>query len=230
MTYRLGQQLTLATMPTIVSVGLRMLASTWRATEEGETALSSRRKQPEARIYVGWHECIMAMICGYRDQPVHPLASRSYDGELISRLAGCLGYPPPARGSSSRGGGQGMMEMKTLLDAGRHIYITVDGPRGPRQQSKDGPLKLAQLSGRAIVPIAFAAKWFMRLNSWDRTIVPAPFSRGVFQFGAELRVPRECLDMAPYTKTLNNSLAQCHAEADASLAWQVRTAGWKHAT
>lgn len=192
-----------------------MLASSWRDKEEGDSALSGKRKQSESRIYVTWHECILAMVGGYRDQPVHPFASRSFDGELITRLSACLGYPALARGSSSRGGAQGLREMKTLLEAGEHVYITVDGPRGPRREAKEGSLKLAQLTGRAIVPIAFAAKKGWRLRSWDKTVIPAPFSKGVFFFGQELRVPRDTVDLQPFVDSLRGALNQCHASADA---------------
>jgi lysophospholipid acyltransferase (LPLAT)-like uncharacterized protein len=215
MPYRIGQRLALATLPALGALGLRLLASSWRDREEGERGLSGKLKQPEARIYVTWHECILAMVGGYRDQPVHPIASRSFDGELVARLATCMGYPAVARGSSSKGGAQGLREMITLLEDMRHVYITVDGPRGPRRQPKEGPIKLAQLTGRAIVPIGVSARHGWHLRSWDKTLIPAPFSTTVFCLGPELRVPREAQDLTPFVEVLRVLLNQCHIDAEA---------------
>jgi lysophospholipid acyltransferase (LPLAT)-like uncharacterized protein len=208
------QRFAITMLPPLAGLLLRLLAKSWRCGEAGQAGLSSKLPQSEARIYVTWHESTLAMVGGYRDQKVHPFASRSFDGELITRLAGRMGYPDLARGSSSRGGAQGLLEMRSFLDAGEHVYITVDGPRGPRREAKEGSIKLAQLSGRAIVPIAFAARPSLRLKSWDRMILPAPFCRGLFFFGEEIRIGREPGPLQQYVERLQIELNRCHTEAE----------------
>jgi len=214
MRFSLKQRFMIKTLPSIVGVLLRCVAWTWRSSEKGESSLSSKKAQAQAKIYVTWHESTLAMVGAYRDQAVHPFASRSFDGELISRLAGKMGYPILARGSSSKGGAQGLREMHSFLDAGEHVYITVDGPRGPRREAKEGSLKLAQISGRAIVPIGYAARPDLRLKSWDRMIMPLPFCRGVFYFGSEIYLTRDEGNLTSSLKRLQAELNRCHVEAE----------------
>jgi len=69
--------------------------------------------------------------------------------------------------------------------------ITPDGPRGPRHEAKSGTVVLAQMSGVPILPIAYAAKRCWQLRSWDRMVIPKPFSRVSVAVGELLEVPRE---------------------------------------
>ena len=80
--------------------------------------------------------------------------------------------------------------MVDYLKEGKRSAITPDGPRGPRRQLKLGVVSIARLSGRPVVPFAFEAEKCWRLKSWDRFIIPKPFSRAVFVYGEPLRVPK----------------------------------------
>jgi lysophospholipid acyltransferase (LPLAT)-like uncharacterized protein len=117
------------------------------------------------------------------------LVSPSVDGELgamILRRAG--GYV--IRGSSSRTGALALKEYFQALTRDRvSPVLSPDGPRGPRFEFKPGALLLAQMSGRPIVPMAYAASraWFVH---WDRFVLPWPFSRIVIAIGAPRTVPR----------------------------------------
>ena len=66
------------------------------------------------------------------------------------------------------------------------LVITPDGPRGPRHEVKDGIVQLARITGRPVVPLAFVCSRGHRFASWDRFLLPYPFSRGVFAFGEPL--------------------------------------------
>ncbi|MCF6178407.1 MAG: hypothetical protein L3J63_03330, partial [Geopsychrobacter sp.] len=66
------------------------------------------------------------------------------------------------------------------------LVITPDGPKGPRHQIKDGVIQLARLTGRPVVPMAFVCSKGHRFASWDRFLLPFPFSRGVYSFGEPL--------------------------------------------
>jgi lysophospholipid acyltransferase (LPLAT)-like uncharacterized protein len=133
---------------------------------------------------------VLPAVGCYRDLGIHPFASRSFDGELISRAMDRLGFGETARGSSSRGGASGLLELLRFLEKGEHVAVTVDGPRGPRRRAQEGVLKLAELSGRAVVPFGIAASPGPRLRSWDRMLLPLPFQELRVRFGAPLRVAR----------------------------------------
>ncbi len=180
-----GKRLLLALAPAPAAAVLGALTATWRVTEAGHTGESPRARPKGGRIFAIWHETAPTAAC-YGGLRVHALASRSFDGELISRVLARLGWLETARGSSSRGGGTGLKELAGYLERGDHVLLTVDGPRGPRRRAKDGPLQLARLTGRPVVPVGFACRPALRLRSWDRMAIPAPFARGVYWFGRPL--------------------------------------------
>ncbi len=182
------QRLALAAAPPLGAALLRTLALTWRVQEAGRVDLSPFKRPPAPTIYAVWHESTLAAAF-YRGEKLHALASRSFDGEIISHTLRKLGWPAPARGSSHRGGDSGLRELRAFLDRGEAVLLTVDGPKGPRRRAKDGAVQLAKWTGRAVVPVAFACRPALRLKSWDRMAVPTPLARGVFWFGDEL-LPR----------------------------------------
>jgi len=74
---------------------------------------------------------------------------------------------------------------------GYDLAITPDGPRGPCYTVQDGVIATAQLTGLAIVPVAYHLNWKIRLKSWDRFQIPLPFARCRVTVGQALKVPRE---------------------------------------
>jgi lysophospholipid acyltransferase (LPLAT)-like uncharacterized protein len=137
-----------------------------------------------------WHETILMSVWYHRDQDVHAMISPSRDGELIATIGKFFGYTS-VRGSSSRGGREATVEMVSVLKAGKGCAITPDGPRGPRRQAKMGAVQIARQAGCPIVAFGFAAEHCWRLRSWDRFIIPKPFSRAVFVYGEPIPVPGE---------------------------------------
>lgn len=188
MAFSLKQRALLALAPFPASLLVRGLAGSWRKSEQGATGVSPRSCGDKRFIYAYWHEYIMSLVGCYRDLPIHALASQSFDGELVSRFLLELGYPAPARGSSSRGGVGAIREMCDLLAQGNHVALTVDGPRGPRRVAQAGALKIAQISKKEVVPVGFASSSETRLRSWDKTLIPLPFSRAVFYFEDPIKV------------------------------------------
>jgi lysophospholipid acyltransferase (LPLAT)-like uncharacterized protein len=116
------------------------------------------------------------------------MISQSQDGELISKIVSVLGWYP-VRGSSSKGGRQALREIKKLIHDGYKVGHVVDGPTGPFGVVKPGLLSLAQASGMPIVPIIISAEKKWVFNSWDRFMVPKPFSRVIFRFSDEIYIP-----------------------------------------
>jgi lysophospholipid acyltransferase (LPLAT)-like uncharacterized protein len=117
------------------------------------------------------------------------LISRSFDGELIARTTERLGFLT-ARGSSSRAGGSGLLALAKAVQRGNPAVFTADGPRGPVYKVKPGAEKLAQLTGYPIgIFYAHPEKaWLLR--SWDRFLIPKPFSRVAISWGRDVEVPQ----------------------------------------
>lgn len=117
------------------------------------------------------------------------MVSKSFDGEWISRVVRRFGYRV-FRGSASRDGAPALLEMLRNTDPG-DLALTVDGPRGPAEAAKPGVFSLASKSGLPVVPISYRASSAWRLKTWDRFMVPKPFSTVTVVYGRHILVPAE---------------------------------------
>jgi len=141
-------------------------------------------------IFAFWHAHLLVMLHSRYRKPITTMISRSKDGEYIARVFDWYGVDS-ARGSSTRGGGMALRELIREARAGKNIAFTPDGPRGPARVVKDGVIYAAQMTGLPVVPVVFAARKKMHLRSWDRMVVPMPFSKALFLYGEPIVVPRE---------------------------------------
>jgi len=141
-------------------------------------------------IYAFWHAQLVLMPWAQLRPPTVVPVSLSKDGEWAARLFSRLNAET-VRGSTSRGGAKALRGLVRAVRAGKDVAITPDGPKGPAERVQPGAVWLASLSGRPLLPVAFAARPCGHVGSWDRMIVPLPFSRGVFQYGDLLWVPRD---------------------------------------
>ncbi len=179
------QSLLLGILPPLMALAIGSLAWSWRVRcrihPDADPAL---RQRP--LIFALWHETVVTIIGHWRGHAIQGLASRSFDGELTAGIMRHLGYPPPTRGSSSRGGAEALLSHAQALREGRHVAITVDGPRGPAYIAKPGILRVARDSGFCVVPTACVAAPDWRLRTWDRTQVPPPGAKVAYALGEPL--------------------------------------------
>ncbi len=111
----------------------------------------------------------------FKDAKMSVMISEHFDGELIAKIAKYFGFSS-IRGSSSRGAIKALKMSLRLIDSGGGIAITPDGPRGPFHSVADGIVTLAQKKDIPIVVYRYKASSFWQLKSWDKFIVPKPFS------------------------------------------------------
>ncbi|HTW61963.1 MAG TPA: DUF374 domain-containing protein, partial [Terracidiphilus sp.] len=130
--FTLGQRMVLALAPRMVWALVSVLGLTWRfdtVAEEGATPLE-HGAGAGAEIFCFWHQCVLPCAVYFRRTGATILISRSFDGELIARTLALFGYRA-VRGSSSRGGREGLLGLKSVIDEGGPAIFTADGPRGP---------------------------------------------------------------------------------------------------
>ena len=179
----------LAVVPRLVWALLSIVGRTWRfeviAEEGAEPRIFGQGAGPE--IYCFWHQCVLPCAVYYRATGATILISRSFDGELITRTLECFGFNA-VRGSSSRGAREGLLGLKSVIESGKPAIFTADGPRGPIYQTKMGPVKLAQLTGAPIGAFHLQPKRAWVVNSWDKFLVPMPFTRIVVSWARWTRV------------------------------------------
>jgi len=172
------QRLALVVVPRLVWALLWIMSRTWRfeeIAEEGVTPLVGGLGAG-AEIFCFWHQCVLPCTVYYWRTGATILISRSFDGELITRILELFGFHA-VRGSSSRGAREGLLGLKQVLESGTPAIFTADGPRGPLYQTKMGPIKLAQMTGARIGAFHLQPERAWVMNSWDRFLIPKPFTR-----------------------------------------------------
>ncbi len=187
-------------------VAIRLIAPTLHYTvsvEEGGPAEGNLRPA----IYVFWHRCVFVATWHFRAREIAVMTSRSFDGEYIARIIEKFGYSA-VRGSSSRGAVRALLGMHKVIDLGRTVAFTIDGPRGPKYVAKPGPVLLARNTGVPVMcfHIALEKPWI--LPSWDDFMIPKPFSRALVRIGKLIHVPEDADSAA---------LERHHADMQATL-------------
>lgn len=165
-----------------------LLGLTWRVARVRLHERDARLSRGERCIFAFWHARLLPLVFTHRDRSIAVLISRHRDGELIARIIGRLGFLT-ARGSSTRGGEEGLRDMLGHAEEGRLLAITPDGPRGPAERVKPGVVYLASRTGFPVVPVATAADRSWVLGSWDGFRIPHPFARVVVAYGTPIAVP-----------------------------------------
>ncbi len=177
--------------------------------------------------YIGviWHRA--AIFSCYLYGPVHPMVmfSQSQDGEYLARLAEKFGMIP-VRGSSTRGGQRALIQMIRHLRKGNRMCSTVlDGPQGPRYVAKKGLLLLARETGVPLLPGIWSARRAITLEkTWDKTMIPWPFSEVIVAYGAPLYVPKECTDeeLETLRQEVEDRLNALMTQVDEACGYQTR--------
>ncbi|MCP4902819.1 MAG: DUF374 domain-containing protein [bacterium] len=154
------------------------LCRVWRHTLRCTLVGAENLENAPRGIYALYHGRGLGLILFFARRGVISMASRSADGELAARMIGALGVKA-VRGSTGKGGRLALDQLEEEMADERNQFaaLTVDGPRGPRARPKPGAAELARRLALPIVPLSFSARPCLRLKSWDRMIVPAPFGR-----------------------------------------------------
>jgi lysophospholipid acyltransferase (LPLAT)-like uncharacterized protein len=214
--FKFSQRVLLAVIPPVVWLLLRVIGLTWRfeaIAEEGVTPLVGGMGAG-AEIFCFWHQCVLPCAVYYRKTGATILISRSFDGELITRILGMLGFHA-VRGSSSRGAREGLLGLKDVIESGRPAIFTADGPRGPIYQTKMGPIKLAQMTGARIGAFHLQPERAWVMGSWDRFLVPKPFTRIVVSWARWTEVPSDLAgeEFEPKRVELNDAIERARIRA-----------------
>lgn len=170
-------------------------------------------------IFTLWHGRLIPCSYYYRHRGLATLISRHRDGDLIARVVERWWGYRAVRGSSSRGGAPALRQIVRLLRDGTAVALTPDGPRGPRQTMKLGPLLAAQMAGVPIIPSTAGASRGWWIEGWDRFLIPRPFSRAIVAMGEPLHVPAEAgaQELAALASDLEGRMNELTARVDAAL-------------
>lgn len=198
--------------PPAIHALLGLLCATCRFTYRGAGGRLNPTSAHQPRIYVAWHRDMLMLSRPCGNQNIAVVISQSRDGELAARAARGMGYRV-VRGSSSRGGISALKELIATLREGHNIGVLADGPRGPAGQTKDGVIYLACKTGAPLVPLAAKASRSITFRSWDRMVLPLPFSRVTIMEGEPFFVPTDLSreDFTLYASQLTSRIEELHS-------------------
>jgi hypothetical protein len=217
--FSFSQRIALAVVPRIAALLLAAIGITLRFEVIAEPG-AVPATPPAKGIFCFWHRCTLPCGWYFRKFRCSILISQSFDGELIARTLSLLGYNS-VRGSSSRGGIVGLLGLQELLEDRLAVAFTADGPRGPIYQTKTGPVKLAQLMGESIGSFYLLPERAWVLKSWDRFLIPKPFSRVAVSWARSVSAPSKEADAATLEAVrmeLNSALERARLQAEAYFA------------
>jgi lysophospholipid acyltransferase (LPLAT)-like uncharacterized protein len=160
-----------------------------------------------------WHRHIIQAHVGWNVAPFRKLTqpgmvmiSRSKEGGIVAEATFTVGAAV-MRGSSSKGALEATRQALRHLSAGGAAVLTPDGPRGPRMRMGMGALHLARQKGAPLIGFAWSIHNSRVAASWDRQILPPPFSRGVYVWTRPIHIPKDASPAAL-------EAARCAFEAD----------------
>jgi lysophospholipid acyltransferase (LPLAT)-like uncharacterized protein len=201
---------------TLLTQVLGMSIAVLRTTLRVELLNSERYADLKARrvpiLFALWHGRMFLPIDAHRNEGIVTMASKSQDGNIISRWLENNGYLV-TRGSTSRGGSEALRRMVRHVRSGHNVALTVDGPKGPARVVQSGVVRLARMTDAWILPISFSSSLPLFLRSWDRYLLPKPFSRNVVAYGEPFAVPQEMSDKVALAK-VRAALDEVTAAAD----------------
>jgi lysophospholipid acyltransferase (LPLAT)-like uncharacterized protein len=166
---------------------VRGLGRTWRFEALNDDVVKRLRAARQPVIFALWHGEMLPLLYYHRGEGVAVLISEHGDGELIARVAMSYGYRT-VRGSTSRGAARALLGLVRELEEGHDLAITPDGPRGPAKSFAPGTVIVAQRGRAPIIPVVAHAEHAWRLKSWDRFMIPKPFSRVTIAYGDPLTI------------------------------------------
>jgi lysophospholipid acyltransferase (LPLAT)-like uncharacterized protein len=166
------------------------LGRTWSWRIEGAEHYDRVVAAGRQPILALWHGRILPATLYFKHRGIVAMTSENFDGEWIARIHARFGYRA-ARGSTSRGARKAMVQLVREVGQGRAVAFTVDGPRGPARVAQAGAVWLARTTGNPVLPFHAEASSAWTARSWDRTLVPKPFSTIAFVIGEPMYVSKD---------------------------------------
>ncbi len=202
---------------------IRMYFSLIKIRTINEDLVINRFKSGQKVIGAIWHQrIILALGYAKRFRVYRPsvMISQSRDGDMIADVYSRFNFRP-VRGSSSRGGKEALAAIIADLSQNPFAVHVLDGPRGPKGVVKPGMIVMAQLSGVPIIPAYLSVNRAWVLNSWDRTLIPKPFSTIFVRWGDPIIVPDQ-LDDETFERTrkqIEDDMKENQIRQDRENAW-----------
>jgi lysophospholipid acyltransferase (LPLAT)-like uncharacterized protein len=174
----------------VIYVYTYLIGKTVRFELEGWYNLQKIESDGKIPILAFWHNRIFLATYYFRHRGIIVMSSQSFDSEYVARFIQRFGFGI-VKGSSTRGGVGGLIEMIRLMKKGFPTGFSVDGPKGPVYQAKTGTLLLAKKTENPVLPFSVEAKNYWTIKSWDKLQIPKPFTRAKVLVAKPINVSRD---------------------------------------
>jgi lysophospholipid acyltransferase (LPLAT)-like uncharacterized protein len=168
---------------------VKLIGLTWRVRFLNQENYASTNSEGLRPIFVLWHESILAGVFFHRNQNHGVMVSQHHDGDISAAVISKFGFRF-SRGSTTRRGGRALFELMDRKTFPEGLVMTPDGPTGPPFSVAPGVFRLAQATGRWIVPVGFSYSRARRLKTWDSMFIPKIFSRVTISYGSPCQVTK----------------------------------------
>ncbi|WDI30241.1 lysophospholipid acyltransferase family protein [Hyphococcus flavus] len=209
----------------LIGLYIRLVYFSSRWELEGLEHYEAAEQHDKGVIVAFWHNRLLMvpMLKRRTERRFFMLVSAHRDGQMMAQSVSQFGIEfirgsaaSASKPGKSKRGVAAVSEMMSALAGQNLVGLTPDGPTGPAEKVKPGVIRLAQLSGAPILPIAYSASRGSRLNTWDRFLMAAPFSKGYYIVGPSIIVPAYADDDAQerLRKELETAIDKITREAD----------------
>lgn len=210
----IGQRVALVIVPRLGEWFIRLWFATCRIRVHDPHVMEQLDASGRPIVAASWHYCVLGIFAIFKNVPAVFMISASKDGEYLARLAERLGFSV-VRGSSNRKGASAAKELIRELRAGKNCGLIADGSQGPARIAQSGPLLLAARSEGTVLPLLYSSSSYFSFKTWDRMILPKPFSVIDLFYGSPISVPKDIKtgNLEEYRKKLEEDLNDLYDRA-----------------
>ena len=208
------RKISLFLVPLICAPIIRIWYSTFQVRVHNIAWRKEAEESGRPIVRTSWHCCVLGLFAIYKRTPLVLMISASSDGDYLARLVEILGFST-VRGSSNKRGAKAAIELIRKLRSGKHCGLVADGSQGPARIAQSGPLLLAGKSEGIILPMIYSASRYFTFKTWDRLILPKPFSKIDVFYGKPFTLPQRVKagELEFYRPKLENSLNALYEDA-----------------
>lgn len=201
-------------VPFLVANIMRVWFTSCKVTVYNNEVIFKRENEGQPFIASFWHYSFLYIFFYQRKSSGVAMVSASKDGDYIAGLANQLGFST-VRGSTNKRGVNALKSMLKVVKSGSNAAIVADGSQGPALVAQPGAVFIASRTGVPVIPMVWSASKYFTVPSWDKTVVPRPFSHIHYHYGEPITVPPGLNqeEIEEYRQLLDERLTQLYKQA-----------------
>jgi len=200
--------------PNLIFIYLHIIHFFSKIVEINAESYLQFEQTQQSFVFSVWHGRQFSPMFKHKKKNIAVLVSPSRDGNVQAAFLHKFGYQT-IRGSSDKQPVKSLIKMIKLAKQTKCLFtFAVDGPRGPVFKVKPGIISFAAKTGYPIIPVTTDATFKITIKTWDKCIIPLPFSKIVIVYGSPIYVRDEKEDTTQYLEILQTEMEKINSLAD----------------